>query len=392
MVDPAVSPSIDPQFDILPQGGCIMAFHGLTVDKKGTIMPCCQYGAGDAPSLIPWQQSDRYHQIVRQNMLDDMIKNQPHKACAKCYAEESLGGHSLRLHANKSYGDRYQMRADAPIYHLEIRAGNVCNLKCMMCWPGASSAIAAERYHHRDRFTAIGLQVEDPAPTQAWWQDPHFKSWFTRVVTDVQHLHFTGGEPFLIPDIVDLISVAVALSPDIEIGFNTNLTLLTADLMHSLRSVKRLSLAVSLEGVGAANDYIRFPSTWADIHDNLQICRREFPHAQITCNHTLQHASVYGLPALIMYCDENDLSINFNLVQGNPNLSWQSVPPPDLERFRYWIERNDMQPHYKDFLQKHCATINFDRAKYHGFRQYVELLDAIRGTSWDDTFHPSVLA
>lgn len=392
MVDPAASRAIPPQFEVLPKAGCILAYHGLVVDKQGTVMPCCQYGAGDDPSLIPWQDGARYHQTIRQTMHHDMIKERPHKACTKCYAEESLGGRSLRLHANAAYGDRYQLSADPAIYHLEIRAGNTCNLKCMMCWPGASSAIAAERYHYRDRFTAIGLHVDHPAPMQAWWQDQDFRSWFARVVPDVQHLHFTGGEPFLIPDIVDLINVAVMLSPEIEIGFNTNLTLLTPDLMHSLRSVKRLSLAVSIEGVGAMNDYIRFPSIWSDIHENLQVCRKEFPHAQITCNHTLQHASVYGLPALIMYCDENDLSLNFNLVQGNPNLSWDSVPPKDLEKFRYWTEDHDMQPHYKDFLQKHCANTYFDRTKYEGFRRYVELLDTIRGTSWDDTFHPSALA
>lgn len=387
MVDQALSPP----YNALTKAGCILAFHGLVVDKQGTIMPCCQYAAGDAPPSIPWQHGIRYHEIIRQPMHDDMINDQPHKACGKCYKEESLGGRSLRLHANQTYGNRYQLNSDPKIYHLEIRAGNTCNLKCMMCWPGASSAIAAERYHYQDRFAAMGLRVDSPVPVHAWWKDEDFQAWFARVITNVQHLHFTGGEPFLIPDIVDMIDSAVERSPGIEIGFNTNLTVLTPYLMRSLRSVKRLDLSVSLEGIGAINNYVRFPSKWSEIDANLQTVRKELPHARVTCNHTVQHASVYGLPALMNYCQENDLDINFNLVQGHPDLSWDTVPPKDLERFKYWLVDHAMHPHHRSFLQQHCIRTIFDRSKHDRFRMYVGLLDDIRGTSWDDIFHPSVL-
>lgn len=377
---------------LLSGDGCILAYHGMVVDKSGTLMPCCQYAAGRQPPRVSWDQPRQYFEIIRQAMHQDWQEGRSHGACAKCHKEESLGAQSLREHANRWYGRRYQLEEHAAVYHLELRLGNVCNLKCIMCWPGASSAVAWERHHHQDQFRTLGLAQVTLDRMPEWWQEPQFKSWFSTVVRDVRHLHFTGGEPFLIPEVVDFVQMAVSLSPGLEIGFNTNLTVWPERLMQILGAAGRLSFAVSMEGVDTMNDYVRFPSDWKHIHENFMKMLDHFPRAQITINHTIQHASVYSLPALVQYSHEHGIPINFNMVQGHPDLSWNSVPPKDLATMADWIDKTSwLSTPNRNLLQNLVSQTKFDLALYQQFREYIAVLDRIRGTSWDDTFNPSTV-
>lgn len=380
------------QQGLLAQDACILAYHGLVVDKTGTAMPCCQYAAGRAPPKVGWDEHRRYFETIRQVMHADWREGRSHDACAKCYREESLGSQSLRVHANRWYGRRYHLDENSAVYHLELRLGNTCNLKCIMCWPGASSAVAWERHQHQDQFREIGLVATDLERQVSWWQEPAFRSWFQTVAPNLRHLHFTGGEPFLIPEVIDFVQMALALSPGLEIGFNTNLTVWPEPLIQSLATAHRLSLAVSLEGVDRMNDYIRFPSAWKDIHGNLLKMLEYLPRAQISINHTLQHASAYSLPALAEYAHAHGIPMNLNVVQGHPDLSWNSVPPADLAILADWADATtQLSPANRDFVRNLISQTMFDYDLYSQFRSYISVLDRIRGTCWDETFNPSLV-
>lgn len=371
---------------------CVMTHHGLMVDRMGTISPCCVYAAGDYPSDIPYHDHERYNQEIQQVMIDDFEKDRPHAACAKCYRTESLQGSSLRLYYNHAYGNDRVLMGKGPVYHLELRLGNICNLKCMMCWPGASTALASERWLHKEKFASIKLQVEDLQNIDPWWRTDRFRAWYLTLIPQLRYIHFTGGEPFMIPEVIDFLKLAWPYRHSLALGFNTNLTLAPDSMIDLLKDWPKVQVSVSLEGVSHMNDYVRYPSDWSIIHSNLLRIKSCVPRARIAVNHTVQHASAYSLPALADYCQDHDLPLVLSLVEGSPDLSWNSVPPRDLVKLQAWIDNSttitDMNRH---FLRNLMNITHFDHDCYHRFRRYVEVLDEIRHTSWDQTFEPSVV-
>lgn len=369
---------------------CTLAYHGMMVDRVGTILPCCVYQEGDRASLIPYHDSAQYLDRIRRPMHEDFQAGKKHPGCDRCYHEESLGAQSLRTVMGMVSQSLCQ--EVSPIHHLHLRLGNVCNLKCMMCWPDASSALSAERYAHRDKFAPLGMQLESIPIMDAWWTSARFRSWFEQMISSVRTLAFTGGEPLLIPEVLDFLDIAVASNPGIRVILNTNLTVLPARMLDVLEHLPQTTVIISLEGTGAMNDYIRYPSDWHAIDRNIAKLQQALPHIGLKVNHTVQHATAYSLPDLAAYCQARSISLDPHLVAGNADLSWNSVPSPDIAALRDWIARTTcLTDQNRKFFQNLLQNVVFDPMAHARYRRYTDTLDQIRGTCWNETFRPSAV-
>ena len=57
-----------------------------------------------------------------------------------------------------------------------------------------------------------------------------------------------------------------------------------------------------------------------------------------------------------------------------------------------WIDKTSwLSTPNRNLLQNLVSQTKFDLALYQQFREYIAVLDRIRGTSWDDTFNPSTV-
>ena len=114
------------------------------------------------------------------------------------------------------------------------------------------------------------------------------------------------------------------------------------------------------------------------------------PQAHVSVNHTFQHASVYSLPDLAQYCQQNSISLHMTLVQGDAYLGLESVPTQDRKRLIEWAQNtNRLTQEQRQFVINIAQSTHFDFDLYFKFRDYVMVLDDIRKTSWDQTFCPS---
>ena len=361
-----------------------MAYHGLAINQDGSLDPCCQYTRPPASNGMMYWDHHEFSSHVRQKMHEDWQQGIAHQGCQKCYREEDLGWTSLRQHAIQWYG----VDNTDQIYDLELRLGNLCNLKCIMCSPGASSSIATERYVHRTEFGRIGLDLQKPWMLSSWWEDSRFFQVLDHVLPQCKRINITGGEPFLIPQVAEILQ---RLPESATVSFNTNLSGVPHKILTGLQRLPKVSIMISLEGTGTMNDYLRYPSKWQDIVHNLQILKRDVPHAELGVNHTFQHASVYSLPALAKMCVEHDLTLQMTTVQGMPWLTLNSVPVTDLDQMRVWARHSsDLDPKSQRFVVNACDAAHFDHDLYLRYRDYVNTLDQVRGTSYDSIFCPAV--
>ena len=84
---------------------------------------------------------------------------------------------------------------------------------------------------------------------------------------------FSGGEPLLRPDIVDLVAYAKALG--LRPVFGTNGTLLTLDLARRLKEAGAMGMGISLDSLDKAKHdaFRKYPGAWDEAVRGMRNCR-----------------------------------------------------------------------------------------------------------------------
>src|SRR6185295_13957665 len=83
----------------------------------------------------------------------DMLEGRRPKPCERCYLYEDLGMRSHRQSQNAQHAEEIAQYVDstdadgaAPLAlrSIDLRIGNLCNLRCRMCSPQSSKALIQE--------------------------------------------------------------------------------------------------------------------------------------------------------------------------------------------------------------------------------------------------------
>ncbi len=143
---------------------CPAPFVHMYVHKNEDNKLCCETMENEMASpstetdLEKRWKSD-YYKNIRQQFLD----GEEPDICSKCFAIEKHNGISDRIWLNRIYQDILEPNIEtgnqynSPI-DLDIRPGNLCNLKCRMCGPESSSQIEKETLQHPDLFKGFHSQ------------------------------------------------------------------------------------------------------------------------------------------------------------------------------------------------------------------------------------------
>jgi sulfatase maturation enzyme AslB (radical SAM superfamily) len=170
------------------------------------------------------------------------------------YFEKSLASSPMRPAFDHSWLN--QGETDRCPTDWQIDLGNYCNGACVFCNPESSSTLATE-------FVKLGLAEKTPPPS--WCDDPELLDQFVAHLTassDLQYLHFLGGETVITPGFKKILSALVEadLAKKITIGFTTNLTVWSNTVVELLKQFQQVHLGMSIETLTAVNDYVRYPS------------------------------------------------------------------------------------------------------------------------------------
>lgn len=263
---------------------CILPFIHMQVKPSGQMKPCCRFefhnkeyrtGPGyvfdehnlnTSATLSSSQQSELWEDI-RQKLL----KNEPVGGCSKCYKEESISGFSMRTSENSLRNNELQ---DKPAYdvskpiikYLEMTFGNYCNLKCRTCNADLSSTwwedenVLVNTGNYPDRFYYLNRQGKKVVNVPFKWEPKDF--------INVEEIKFTGGEPMVHPDFIKLMDMLIEMdvAKNIKLDVFTNCSWIPGEkYLARLKNFKKINLSLSIDGVGAVNDYIRHPSDWTTV-------------------------------------------------------------------------------------------------------------------------------
>jgi sulfatase maturation enzyme AslB (radical SAM superfamily) len=126
---------------------------------------------------------------------------------------------------------------------------------------------------------------------------------------NVQRISFIGGEPTISNEHVEFLKMLInkGRSRNIDLGYVTNLTGLTDELLDIWDKFKNIHLSVSIDGFGKVNEYIRYPFKWSKTETSLKtIMKLCQDHVQshkytlgLSCTHSVYNA--IQAPDLIEY-------------------------------------------------------------------------------------------
>jgi sulfatase maturation enzyme AslB (radical SAM superfamily) len=299
---------------------CALPFGHLFLSEEGKSYPCCyalEAGAANLDSAgDPIFVSDRasldaaWNSPTQKLVRAEMLAGRRPAACERCFRLEDHGLQSLREVSNlrfPEFGDlagRCSSDGNQPLefFSLDLRLGNLCNLRCQMCSPVSSRKMVEE-------FRRLYPGSEDrfaPFSRMTWQESSTLRELILEHSESVREAHFAGGEPFLIPEVEQYVQ-ALAERPGanrIRLSFNTNATLLPERLLSLFPKFEGVRLIISIDGHGPVNDYIRFPSRFSQIEANLKALqgrREEWNLTYVCFNITVQAHNILQLPELIRY-------------------------------------------------------------------------------------------
>ena len=126
-----------------------MPFIGGCIRPTGTMHACCD---SQDPGTYSFEEIDEWRNSnVMVNLREELYNGIENEHCRRCWATQQLGGQSLRQVYNQSLVNATiskQIKAIAAnnfitendITFLDLKLGNLCNLKCLICGPENSTA------------------------------------------------------------------------------------------------------------------------------------------------------------------------------------------------------------------------------------------------------------
>jgi glutamate-1-semialdehyde 2,1-aminomutase len=201
-------------------------------------------------------------------------------------------------------------QAAKPLMFLDLKLGNICNLKCRICGSWSSSTFATEELqwirrdedrkdnHHYHMLRAGAWPRENPT----FWRE------LDQVSDQIRYIEFTGGEPFMIQEHFDLLSdlIARGIAGNIEIHYNTNGTQWPEQGEEIWRHFKTVEIAFSIDDVGDRFEYQRTNAVWTDVCANIERFREmrdRCSNIRLQVCTTVNVFNVYYLEAVANWID-----------------------------------------------------------------------------------------
>ena len=308
----------------LPDKICMLPWISIETSPVGTARPCC-LAKDEIPgfSLKTNTLEQAYHSDYMQDLRQQFLDGKQPSTCQRCWDEEAAGRTSKRMNSRirlKEYYDNVDWNNINPnqLWFIDLKLGNICNLKCRICGSWSSSKWANEEIdyvgrEHRREHIAYKYLTDGAWPRE----NPLFWDNLKELLPNIKYLEFTGGEPFLIEQHFDLLRYAVEhdYAKNIEIHYNTNGTVFP-EAAELWANFKHVEIAFSIDNIGARFEYERFGAVWAEVEANLarfNQMRSDQLTTQICLTVNIQN--VYYLPELCAWINTQTFDhVYFNML------------------------------------------------------------------------------
>ena len=364
---------------------CVLPWVSIEASPIGTVRPCCLAddeivdNAGNKFELSTADFADIQNSDHMRRLREQFLAGDRPQTCRKCWNEERGGRTSKRMHTLdrlKHTITDTEWTADAkPLMFLDLKLGNICNLKCRICGSWSSSQFATEEINQLPREQQKSSHAYQMLRAGAWpRENTQFWQQIDNVLTDIRYIEFTGGEPFMIDEHFDMLQGIIdrGIADQVEIHYNTNGTQYPAQGEAIWKHFKTVEIAFSIDDIGERFEYQRSNANWQEVCANLDRFRDlKECHKNIVlqiCT-TVNVFNVRYLDQVAQWIDKNKESFNFvywNMMHDAWYFSIATLPDPAKASITEHLCTADVPPQYReefdrivDFMNTGASTDGF---------------------------------
>lgn len=384
---------------------CVLPWISLETSPVGTVRPCCLAideivdDTGNKFKLNQASFQEIQNSKHMRGLREQFLNGEQPQTCERCWSEERAGRTSKRMHSLdrlKHMGISDDWTTDAkPLMFLDLKLGNICNLKCRICGSWSSSQFAAEELafisDREEKKTSFHYQMLRDG---AWPRESEqFWAQLDSAMSEVRYIEFTGGEPFMIREHFDLLKKLIQrnYAHQIEIHYNTNGTQYPEDAEEIWQYFKHVEVAFSIDDVGSRFEYQRTNAVWSEVCNNIARFRdmrdRNLNMSlQVCC--TVNVFNVMYLEAVAQWIDTQDFDfVYWNMLHDARHFSINTLPKHtkviianQLINAKVNDTTREQLNHIVDFMNNH------DSSDGQLLKQQIDLVDRRRNENFAETF------
>jgi sulfatase maturation enzyme AslB (radical SAM superfamily) len=247
----------------------------------------------NAPQFETLQQMDSSAWLadIRNNMGQDIWPDE----CIRCKEIENIQNKSVRQQSLDRHAPLLDSRSDYLV--LGGVLDNVCNSACQTCNETLSTKIGSLLSKEYTKINNSALINTLP-------------------VERIVQMDINGGEPSASPNYLKLLE---NLPPNVKhLRVNTNGSRLITVLPDLVKRGIKVTVTVSLDGIGSRHDYVRWPVKWQDVEHNIQTYQNMGLHELNTWT-TVSALNIGDLKNIFSYVEQNNLKNSWALLE-NPSV------------------------------------------------------------------------
>ena len=357
---------------------CIAPFVNFSTTTDGYARLCCQAKVWTDINLLELNVKQVWNHENFKKARDTFKNNQWPEACITCKKLESQNLNSRRTLENErwSHLNWEELKNDPKIHCFDLRLGNQCNLKCVMCSPKQSTTWYDD-YQQIDRFSKW-----KPTPGLQWAIKGNILNDIDNYLNDIQMLYFSGGEPLLNKKHNGILNLLIEknLSNKIKLVYDTNGTLITKKHIDIWDRFKNVQINFSIDGTYEIDEYVRYPIKYSDVIQKLELLSKSnvdvFLQFALGAHNVLDFKNIIDLQKKYSFKGVNVSIIHWPEFMQIKHLS-------NNVKFKCKKELADID-HKR--LQEMLSALEFDNSKPIELQKYFTQLDKIRNTNHKEIF------
>jgi len=431
------------------QSYCVLPWIHFATRPNGDMRLCCSANASGAGNdhevgLVKMEDGKpanfgkdtpmaAWNNDYMKSVRTTMLKGEVPASCTKCFKEESQGVVSKRIWETMTWHrddvdipyliEQTKQDGTVPeeLQYLDLRLGHTCNIKCVMCSPHDSSKWVKDWQkllpQIEDQDVKQQLQFDKDNFDNKWHQKDTFWKEMYKQVPNLKQVYFAGGEPLMIKEHKMFIQEIIrqGYQDKILLRYNSNGLLVDNELLELWKKFKKVKFAISMDACGPRDEYIRFPTDFAQVEKTLHMLDDSPDNIQTSLATAIQIFNIKHLPEFMKWKIRSNFKklnegtvpggvqmggglVNMHLLYIPTFLSIQILPLEDklevhriFAEFKVWLWENYRQDddfwkinpygwkRWEAVLKHMDAQDNSHLLP--GFKEYVTKLDAIRGNS-----------
>ena len=259
---------------------CAWVENMVSIETDGWSRPCCGETGESArisPASAGIKAAFNHPKLLelRNNLNTTGFTESTEFACYRCRQVEDAGQASLRT------GTEF-LSAGREIKAIQFKMSNKCQLTCAHCGPERSSGWR--------KFLGISPHV-----INAFDVTDEFLDELVELLPGLDHIKFTGGEPFLDPAHYKILErLAEHDRSHCKLVYITNgLIKPRLDLWACWREV---DCNISIEGYGARYEWFRRGASWAELEDSVDFIKQ---HSRASISYSVTPWTIMDYPATV---------------------------------------------------------------------------------------------